>query len=94
MNRQPSGAWVTAKDLPYGKGTYTGQFVDYNEIKAKGYALPQNNDAGQGWIYTIPGPLAEGKGWKDTYYLEMIPTYEINMSNGNLKQNPGWDSEF
>lgn len=94
VNRQPSGAWVTAKDLPYGKGTYRGQFVDYNEIKTKGYALPQNNDAGQGWIYTIPGPLAEGKGWKDTYYLEMIPTYEINMSNGNLKQNPGWDSEF
>lgn len=93
VNRQPCGAWVTAVNLPYGTGKYTGQFVDYAGINANGFADPQPNSAGQGWIYTVPGPLASGKGWKDTYYLNMIPTHEINM-NPELTQNPGWNEEF
>lgn len=93
VNRQPCGAWFTANNLPYGTGKYTGQFVDYNQINSQGYADPKPNSAGQGWIYTIPGPLATGKGWKDTYYLHMVPTHEINM-NPELTQNPGWNEEF
>lgn len=93
INRQPCGAWVTATNLPYGTGKYTGQFVNYNEINLNGFADPQPNSAGQGWIYTFPGPLASGKGWKDTYYLHMVPTHEINM-NPELTQNPGWNEEF
>ena len=94
VNRQPCGAFVTAKDLPYGKGTYTGQFVDYDEILSKGYALPKPNSEGRGWIYTTPGPLSVGKGWKDTYYLEMVPLHQINMNKEHMTQNPGWESEF
>ena len=94
VNRQPCGAFVTAKDLPYGKGTYTGQFVDYDQIQSKGYALPKPNSEGRGWIYTTPGPLSVGKGWKDTYYLEMVPLHQINMNKEHMTQNPGWESEF
>lgn len=93
VNRQPCGAWITATNVPYGTGKYTGQFVDYNAIKRSGYALPENNSAGSGWIYTKPGPLSTGKGWLDTYYLEMVPTDQINL-NPNLEQNPGYNELF
>ena len=93
VNRQPCGMWITATDVPYGTGKYTGQFVDYNAINASGYANPQANSAGSGWIYTIPGPLATGKGWLDTYYLSMVPTDQINL-NPNLEQNPGYNELF
>lgn len=94
INRQVCGAWVTKKDLPYGKGAYTGPFVDYNEIKRNGYALSQTNkQADAGWIYTFEGPLATGKGWLDAYYLEMVPLHQIKM-NKELTQNPGWDAIF
>ena len=46
-----------------------------------------------GWIYTIAGPLASGKGWLDTYYLEMVPTDQINL-NPEITQNPGWNELF
>lgn len=93
VNRQPCGMWITAANVPYGTGKYTGQFVDYNAINASGYANPQANGTGSGWIYTIPGPLATGKGWLDTYYLVMVPTDQINL-NPNLKQNPGYNELF
>lgn len=93
VNRQPCGAWITATNVPYGTGAYTGQFVDYNQIKKAGYADAKTNDAGSGWIYTKPGPLSTGKGWLDTYYLEQVPTHEINM-NPNLTQNPGYEALF
>ena len=92
-NRQPCGAWVTATDLPYGTGKYTGQFVDYNEIQQTGSATPQNNDAGSGWIYTKHGPLTVGSGWNDTFYLEMVPQDQINL-NPALVQNPGYNELF
>ena len=92
-NRQPCGAWITATNVPYGTGLYTGQFVDYNEIQQNGYATPQNNDAGSGWIYTKHGPLSVGEGWKDTFYLEMVPQDQINL-NPNLTQNPGYNELF
>ena len=91
VNRQPCGAWITATDVPYGTGAYTGQFVDYNQIKAQGYADP--NNSGAGWIYTKPGPLSLGKGWLDTYYLEMVPLDQINL-NPALTQNPGYEQLF
>ena len=91
VNRQPCGAWITATDVPYGTGAYTGQFVDYNQIKAQGYADP--NNSGAGWIYTKPGPLSLGKGWLDTYYLEMVPLDQINL-NPALTQNPGYEALF
>jgi len=93
VNRQPCGCWITAKNVPYGTGAYTGQFVDYDAIKKQGYADPANNDAGSGWIYTKPGPLSIGKGWLDTYYLDMIPLDQINL-NPNLSQNPGYKELF
>jgi len=93
VNRQPCGAWITATNVPYGTGKYTGQFVDYNEINKSGYATPTNNETGSGWIYTKPGPLSTGTGWLDTYYLEMIPTDQINL-NPNLTQNPGYEELF
>lgn len=92
INRQPCGAWVTAKDLPYGTGKYTGQFVDYNAIKTTGFAAASTG-ATSGWIFTVAGPLASGKGWLDTYYLEMVPTDQINL-NPALEQNPGWNDLF
>ena len=93
VNRQPCGLWLTSKNVPYGNGFFEGQFVDYNEINKTGYAPALDNEVGQGWLFTIPGPLAQGKGWLDTYYLEMVPTYEITM-NPNLTQNPGYNELF
>ena len=93
VNRQPCGAWITSTNVPYGTGKYTGQFVDYNAIQTTGFANAQNNDAGSGWIYTYASPLSTGKGWLDTYYLEQVPTHEINM-NPNLTQNPGYEELF
>lgn len=93
VNRQPCGAWVDAIDFPYGTGKYTGEFIDYNEIQNNGYAATQGTTPGKGWIYTYPSPLASGKGWLDTYYLWMVPTYEITM-NPQLTQNPGYAELF
>lgn len=93
VNRQPCGAWVDVNHFPYAKGTYTGPFVNYNEIKTKGYAVSEGTAPGKGWIYTYPGALATGKGWLDTYYLWMVPTYEITM-NPSLTQNPGYEALF
>lgn len=92
-NRQPCGAWITATNVPYGTGKYTGQFVDYNEIQQKGYATAQNNSAGSGWIYTKHGPLSVGDGWDDIFYLEMVPQDQINL-NPALEQNPGYNEKF
>lgn len=92
-NIQPCGAWITATNVPYGTGEYTGQFVDYNAIRNNGYANPQNNDAGSGWIYTKHGPLSVGAGWNDVFYLEMVPQDQINL-NPELTQNPGYNELF
>ena len=92
-NRQPCGAWVTASNLPYGTGSFTGRFVDYNAIQQTGSATAQNNDAGSGWIYTYESPLSVGAGWNDIFYLEMIPQDQINL-NPNLEQNPGYNNLF
>lgn len=93
VNRQACGAWVSATDFPYGTGAYTGEFVDYNEVKSKGYATSMGKAPGKGWIYTYASPLASGKGWLDAYYLSMVPTYEITM-NPELTQNPGYAELF
>lgn len=93
VNRQPCGCWITSTNVPYGTGKYTGQFVNYNTIKQQGSADPEANSAGSGWIYTKPGPLSLGKGWLDTYYLDMVPLDQINL-NPNLTQNPGYKELF
>ena len=90
VNRQQCGAWVKSKGIPYGTGAYTGQFVDYDEILENGQASP--NTSGSGWIYTLPSPLASGKGWLDKYYLEQVPLGQIAL-NPNLTQNPGYEEE-
>ena len=92
-NRQPCGAWVTASNLPYGTGKFTGRFVDYNAIQQTGSATAQNNEVGSGWIYTYESPLSVGAGWNDIFYLEMIPQDQINL-NPNLTQNPGYNELF
>ena len=88
VNRQPCGAWIKSTGNPYGTGDYTGQFVDYNEIKLNGQASP--NKSGSGWIYTYPSPLAAGKGWLDKYYLEQVPLDQIGL-NPSLTQNTGYE---
>ena len=93
VNRQPCGAWVTATNLPYGTGKFTGRFVDYNAIQQTGSATAQNNEVGSGWIYTYESPLSVGSGWNDIFYLEMIPQDQINL-NPNLEQNPGYNELF
>ena len=90
VNRQPCGAWVSATNLPYGTGAYTGNFVDNKLIEQTGSADP--NTSGSGWIYTYPGPLASGKGWLDKYYLEQIPLDQITL-NPKLEQNPGYEND-
>lgn len=92
-NRQPCGAWITATNVPYGTGSYTGSFVDYEEIKRTGSSTVQANSAGEGWIATWPGPLQQGAGWDDTFYLEMVPQDQIVL-NPNLTQNPGYNDKF
>ncbi|MCI7556101.1 MAG: RagB/SusD family nutrient uptake outer membrane protein [Bacteroidales bacterium] len=87
INRQPCGAWVTAANLPYGTGAYTGLFVDNNLIEQTGSADP--NTSGSGWIYTYPSPLATGGGWLDRYYLDQVPLDQITL-NPALGQNPGY----
>lgn len=94
VNRQACGMWVDKNNFPYGTGSYSGPFVDYNQIKTTGQASAvQNGAASTGWIYTFDSPLATGKGWLDTYYLWMVPTYEITM-NPELTQNPGYEALF
>ena len=90
VNRQPCGAWVSATNLPYGTGAYTGNFVDNKLIEQTGSADP--NTSGSGWIYTYPGPLTSGKGWDDKYYLEQIPLDQITL-NPKLEQNPGYEND-
>lgn len=90
INRQQCGAWVKAKGIPYGTGQYTGQFVDYIEICRTGQAQP--NNSGSGWIYTMPSPLASGKGWLDKYYLEQVPLDQIAL-NPALSQNAGYEAQ-
>ena len=92
-NRQPCGAWITSKNVPYGTGTFSGRFVDYNAIQQTGSATAQNNEVGSGWIYTYESPLSVGTGWNDIFYLEMIPQDQINL-NPNLEQNPGYNNLF
>ena len=92
-NRQPCGAWITSKNVPYGTGTFSGRFVDYNAIQQTGSATAQNNEVGSGWIYTYESPLSVGSGWNDIFYLEMIPQDQINL-NPNLEQNPGYNELF
>ena len=90
INRQQCGAWIKAKGIPYGTGAYTGQFVDYKQIKATGQATPDNS--GSGWIFTYPSPLASGKGWLDKYYLDQVPLDQIKL-NPALSQNEGYEIE-
>lgn len=90
VNRQQCGAWIKSTGIPYGNGAYTGQFVDYKQILETGQADP--NSSGSGWIYTLPSPLASGKGWLDKYYLDQVPLNQIAL-NPNLSQNPGYESE-
>ena len=92
-NRQPCGAWITSKNVPYGTGTFSGRFVDYNAIQQTGSAAAQNNEVGSGWIYTYESPLSVGAGWNDIFYLEMIPQDQINL-NPSLEQNPGYNELF
>ena len=92
-NIQPCGAWITARNVPYGTGVYTGRFIDYNEILRNGSSTPRENSAGSGWIYTKTAPLDEGSGWNDTFYLEMVPQDQINL-NKELTQNPGYEELF
>ena len=92
-NRQPCGAWITSKNVPYGTGTFSGRFVDYNAIQQTGSATAQNNEVGSGWIYTYESPLSVGSGWNDIFYLEMVPQDQINL-NPNLEQNPGYNELF
>ena len=92
VNRQACGAWVDMNNFPYATGKFNGRLIDYNTIKREGKAYADNS-ATQGWIYTYDGPLNTGKGWLDTYYLWMVPTYEITM-NPNLTQNPGYEALF
>ena len=93
VNRQPCGAWVTATNLPYGKGTYSGDFVDYNAIQRDGKAVALDKSVGQGWIYTYEAPLSVGTGWNDIFYLEMVPQNQRNL-NPELTQNPGYNEYF
>lgn len=93
VNRQPCGAWVDGSNFPYGKGSYNGEYVDYDKIKSDGYAMSEGKTPGKGWMFTYPSPLSAGKGWLDTYYLWMVPTYEITM-NPDLTQNPGYEELF
>jgi len=88
VNRQPCGAWVTAQNLPYGTGAYTGKFVDNKKIDQTGSADP--DESGKGWVYTYPGPLASGKGWLDKYYLDQVPLDQIQL-NPKLTQNDGYN---
>ena len=44
-------------------------------------------DAGR--CFRIDDPIAQGKGWKENYYLYPIPLNQITL-NDNLKQNPGY----
>lgn len=93
VNRQPCGAWVDGSSFPYGNGRYSGEYVDYDKIKSAGYAMSDGKTPGKGWMFTYPSPLSAGKGWLDTYYLWMVPTYEITM-NPQLTQNPGYEALF
>ena len=94
VNRQPCGLWTTAKNNIYApkNNAYTGQFVDYDQIKSTGKATAENNSVGSGWIYTYESPLTQG-GWLDTYYLRMVPTSQIVL-NRKLTQNPGYNELF
>lgn len=92
INRQVYGMWLdnTSNTIALGK-KYTGQFVDYNELKTNGKAAPKDGTSGH--IYLMESPLTVGKGWLDTYYLYQIPTNEIVL-NPNLTQNPGYNELF
>ncbi len=54
---------------------------------------PRKTPPRQGLDLHLSEPLSTGKGWLDTYYLWMVPTYEITM-NPELTQNPGYEALF
>lgn len=89
VNKQVCGVWVDADNISAVKSK-TGGSTGVLSSTTKLEATPDEVKAqGGGHVYFYLDPIKAGKGWKDAYYLQPIPSEEC-LLNPNLKQNEGY----
>lgn len=85
INQQVKGVYITSKDQE-------GIYLSETEVsKPLPETIVKTIEGGKnaGYIIRTPDPVAQGKGWKDNYYLWAVPRTQMTI-NPALKQNPGW----
>lgn len=87
MNQRPLGVKVAADEVNeyFGNGSI---FIQASDVNPAASVFPE--DVGR--VVCVGDFMQQGKGWKDTYYLNPIPQYQLTL-NDQLKQNAGWDKE-
>ena len=85
LNQRPLGVRVAADEVDDYFGS-SSVFVQSSDINAAAFVTP--DDIGR--VVCVGDFVAQGKGWKDAYYLNPIPETQLVL-NGNLEQNQGWE---
>lgn len=87
INQRPLGVKVAAseRDQYFGSNSL---FISESDVNPAASVFAE--DVGR--VVCVGDFIGQGKGWKDTYYLNPIPKYQITL-NDKLEQNPGWDKE-
>ena len=82
LNKRQFGAYVQKSD--YENSRYVTD-IDFSKFDLK--IEDPTKDSGRIALFGTPNP-----GWKNKYYLYAIPINDLTM-NGQLKQNPGYESK-
>ncbi|MCD8181784.1 MAG: RagB/SusD family nutrient uptake outer membrane protein [Bacteroides sp.] len=87
MNQRPLGVKVAATEVNeyFGEGS---KFIQASDVNPAASVFPE--DIGR--AVCVGDFMKQGKGWKDTYYLNPIPQSQLTL-NDKLEQNPDWDKE-
>ncbi len=86
VNKQACGVWVDADNVSAvrsGTGGGTGLLDNSTRLEAD---IATVTAQGGGHLYYYLDPVVAGKGWKDAYYLQPLPSEEL-LLNKNLEQN-------
>ena len=89
VNKQVCGVWVDAANIgavTSKTGGATGVLSAATKLEA---TTAEVEAQGGGHVYFYLDPIKAGKGWKDAYYLQPIPSEEI-LLNPSLEQNEGY----